>query len=357
MTRAKIAAAGLLGIAVVVVIVLLQQGGLISLQDLLNPGDTNTAAIDHDGRDVPGEGDSLAATAGEEQEPVGAWGSKGAHVSFESVRNLLANADAGQRRSLLADEEKFRELIRQEARNQSLLAAARANNLHEDGNVRFLMERAADNVLREVYMKRLIGNNLAGDFPSDAQIREYYEKNQDRFRLGERVHIWQVFLPVTEAMDEQQVKSVRERAEAVAADIRSGKTSFASAALEYSGHEPSRNNGGYMGLVNVDELRPGLARPILELEQGEISEPVRTEEGIHIVRKGETVTGRAVALDEVRDQVRDHLRNQAANRIREAIHEKAQETYPVDVDEARIEEWRLRLRTDTPVVKERAADS
>lgn len=355
MTRRNIAIAGLISIAVV--IILLQETGLISLRDLFDDLGTKTTEITRDGKGKPAGRETAAAPAGDPGQQAGAWGSEGGAVSFEAVRSLIANAKADQRRTLLADEDKFRELIKREARNQSLLAAARANNLDQYPNVRFLMERAADNVLREVYMKRLVENNLAGDFPSDAQVREYYEKNRERFRLGDRIHVWQVFLPVTEEMDEKQVATVRERAETIAADIRSGEISFSRAALEFSGHQPSRNNGGYMGLVKVDELRSGLAEPILELDEGEISKPVRTEEGIHIIRKGEAVAGREVALDEVRDQIRELLRNQAVSRLREAIYAKAVETYPVDVQDNRIEEWRLRLRTDTPVAEDREEDS
>ncbi len=64
-----------------------------------------------------------------------------------------------------------------------------------------------------------------------------------------------------------------------------------------------------------------------------------------------------MALDEVREQVRELLRNQAVSRLREAIFAKAEETYPVDVPDNRVEEWRLRLRTDTPAARNGGDDS
>lgn len=346
MTRRTLFIFGLL-LAGVIVVLLLDQGGVISLRQMVAGGEG--------GASRPGAGDGV----GKNPEPVTAEpGSAGqdwavpreelkATVSFEYIRRLLANAEANQRRTVLADKEKFRQFIEQEARGRSLLAAARANNLHEDPDIRFVMQRAAENVLKQVYLNRLISNQLPADFPSDAQVRDYYEEHRDRFRLGDRLHVWQVYLPFSEGSDESAKEKVTEKARGIAADIRSGQVSFSQAAREYSAHAPSRNNGGYLGLVKVDELRPELADAILDLKEGRVSDPIVTPEGVHIIRKGETVAGREVALDEVRDQVRQILLNQARGRLRQAIYDKAADTYPVALKQNRIEEWRLRLRTDT----------
>jgi parvulin-like peptidyl-prolyl isomerase len=266
-------------------------------------------------------------------------------LQLNDIQNIVANLDDAQRKALLADAETFKRVVQQEADNLSVLAAARANNLHQDPNVQFLMQRGADNILRENYLNRLIAGRVPADFPTEEQIREYFDKNKERFVLDERVHVWQIFLPVNKDMDDKAVAAVQRRAEDLKKELDAGKTDFAKAAQAHSTHEPSRHNGGYMGLVRVSELKPEVREPLLALEEGKISRPLRTDTGVHILRRGSRVPAQQVKLDEVRQQIRQLLQNQARTQLRQAIFDQARKSYPVDVQESRVEEWRLRLRT------------
>lgn len=268
-------------------------------------------------------------------------------LRFDHVRLLFGNLEPEQRRRLIGDQQRFRQFVRQEARNESLLAAARANNLQDDANVSFLRQRAADNVVRELYMKTLIQSKIPKDFPGDDRIREYYDQHKDQFKVGDRIQIWQIFLPITDNMKDAGIKALEDKADGLVKDLRAGKTSFAEAAYRYSEHEPSRSNGGYMGLIKVADLRPAIGEALAGLQEGRVSDPVRTGDGVHIFRKGTTVPGRLLPLEQVRGQVRQALLKQAVRQLQQAIYDQAASTYPVNLAESKIEEWRLRLRTDT----------
>jgi peptidylprolyl isomerase len=310
----------------------------ISLQEVAGLGGRQPAAAKAGGTagDAPDKETAPAKSpAGPEPE-----------LLFEQVRLLLANLAPEKRRHIIEDQQRFRQFVEQEARNESLLAAARDNRLEDDANVRFLRQRAADNVVRELYMKRLIESKIPEDFPSEDQIRQYYEKNRDQFRVGERVQVWQIFLPFTDKTGESDVKGLESKAEVIVKDIRTGKVSFAEAAYTYSAHESSRSNGGYMGLIKIGDLRPGIDKALEGLEEGRVSAPVKTDEGLHILKKGTTVPGREFALEQVRGQIRRHLLNQAAQQLKQAVYDQAAKSYPVDLKDSKTEEWRLRLRTD-----------
>lgn len=269
-----------------------------------------------------------------------------ATIDLALIKQLMANLEPAQRSALLENDASFKQFIHQEANNLSVISAAKANKVQEDANAVFLMQRGADNILREIYLNKLIDAKLPSGFPSDQQVQEYFDKNQDKFVIAERVHIWQIFFPVNESMDAKAIAALRIKADALAQDIRKGKIDFNSAAIKFSEHQPSKVNGGYMGLINTAELLPGIQAALLKMEEAQISQALTTDTGIHIIKRGAIVPERKVTLDEGRVQIRTLLTNQVRAQLRAAIFEQAAKTYPLDLPDSKIEEWRLRLRTN-----------
>ena len=266
-----------------------------------------------------------------------------ADLSFARVRNVLANVDNQQKQALLADADAFKQFVTQQANRASVLAAARANKVDEDKNTVFLMQHSAENVLHETYLNKLTASKIPADFPSEAQAREYFDKNRETFTLPERVHVWQVFLQVTEDMDEAQLATLQQEAQTIAQDIRSGKLSFAEAAKKYSDHVQSKVNGGYMGLINVTELKPEIGEILLALPADRTSAPIKADTGFHIVKRGARVPTLEVEFAQVNAQIKNLLRQQAATQLRQAAYERAGKTYPIELQDEKIEEWRLQL--------------
>lgn len=333
MTKAKLG---------VVVLLLLGAGALtlvklqgVSLRGLVGLEGAQAVPPASEGKSVSEAGDK----AGQQTEaaPV---------VTFDDIRLIIDNLDKKHRQQLLDNQALFQKIAEQEVRNASLLAAAKANHLQDNPNVKFLMQRAADNLARELYLKRLISSKIPDDFPTQAQIKQYYDNNKDKFRLDDRMHVWQIFLPITDKMGPTDIKALEARADGIVKDIKTGKISFAEAAYAYSAHEQSKINGGYMGLIKIKDLRPGIDNALAALGEGKISQPVKTEEGLHIFKKGATVPARDLTLAEAGGQIRKFLIKQAVEQLRKAVYEQAVKTYPVDLKAAKIEEWRLRLRTE-----------
>jgi parvulin-like peptidyl-prolyl isomerase len=273
------------------------------------------------------------------------------NLDFDYINNVMRNLNQQQRKEVLADEQVFRQFIQQEADSRSVISAAIANKLDRDGNTVFLMQRGAENILRESYVNRLIAAKIPNDFPTEQQVKEYYEKNKGKFVIGKRMHVWQIFLPIEKDMDKKGKAKLKQQAESIIKDINKGKTDFATAASKYSKHEASRNNGGYMGLIKLSDLIPGVEKPLMGLKEGKLSKPIETEAGIHILKRGTLVEEQQIELAQVDVQIRQLLRKQAVAQLRKAIFEQARKTYPIDLKDNRIEELRLRLRTNLQTKK------
>jgi Parvulin-like peptidyl-prolyl isomerase len=268
-------------------------------------------------------------------------------ISFklEELQKFLELVDEKQRKSLLEDEENFRNFVKNEAANKSVYAAARANRVDQNEKNLLIAQRGAENILREIYLRQLLASKIPADFPSDEQIKDYYEKNRDKFVLPERLPVWQIFLSVPEDMAQKDIELLKKKAESIVTDINKNKIEFAAAAIKYSEHAASKFNGGFMGVIKVSDIKPEIQPPLLALSPEKVSQPVISEEGIHILKRGAVITKQELKLEEVREEIKKSLKKQADIELRKAIYQQASKSYPVNIDDKLIEEWRLKIRT------------
>ncbi len=269
-----------------------------------------------------------------------------AKLSLSDVQNILSMANENERKKILADEKVFNDFVKQEASNVSVLVAARANKIETNEQVQRLAQRSVDNIVREVYLNQLLASKIPAGYPSDEQVQENYEQNKDKFVVEERIHTWQIFLPISEGMSKKDIELLKKRGESISNDLRKKKIDFASAAEKYSKHDASRLNGGYMGMIKISDLKPEFKALIASLKQGNVSKPIKTDEGIHILKFGGTVPKQEVTLLQVKPKIRKAMLQQLRAQLRQAVFKQASTTYPVDLNEKKMEEWRLKLRTN-----------
>ncbi|ELZ3091341.1 peptidylprolyl isomerase SurA [Salmonella enterica] len=94
------------------------------------------------------------------------------------------------------------------------------------------------------------------------------------------VHARHILLKPSPIMNDQQA---RLKLEEIAADIKSGKTTFAAAAKEYSQDPGSANQGGDLGWATPDIFDPAFHDALTKLHKGQISAPVHSSFGWHLI--------------------------------------------------------------------------
>lgn len=94
------------------------------------------------------------------------------------------------------------------------------------------------------------------------------------------VHARHILLKPSPIMNDQQA---RLKLEEIAADIKSGKTTFAATAKEYSQDPGSANQGGDLGWATPDIFDPAFRDALTKLHKGQISAPVHSSFGWHLI--------------------------------------------------------------------------
>jgi peptidyl-prolyl cis-trans isomerase D len=232
-----------------------------------------------------------------------------------------------------------------EARLRYDLALAQLTQAVADSAItpRSVLERLAalETEVREVSHARVPAQEFAGRVEVDeAQAKAYYDANVAEFRAPERVRAEYVVLsaealarrnPVTEKevkaayearaaayrVEEQRrashilVKS-REEAEKLAAEVKKSPERFAELAKQHSEDPGSAEKGGDLGFFGPGMMVKPFEEAVFGMKEGEISGPVESEFGFHIIRLTGIQPAKARPLDEVRKEIEEELTRQRA---------------------------------------------
>lgn len=117
---------------------------------------------------------------------------------------------------------------------------------------------------------------------SEEELREYYDNHPDEFHTPKTVEARHVLIKVEQNAPEEAVETARRRAQEVHQKAVDG-ADFAELAVQYS-EGPSADNGGYLGTFRRESMVAPFADKAFSMGAGEISEPVRTRFGWHVIK-------------------------------------------------------------------------
>ncbi len=129
--------------------------------------------------------------------------------------------------------------------------------------------------------------------PTSAQLEAFYQEQQDAFRTDERRKISHILLS-DKSKALEQARQIKERLDT---------SSFEVLASEFSADKLSASQGGNLGLIVAGDMDPDFEKVALGLAEGEVSEPVETEFGFHIIKVTELTAGVVKPYEEVKTVV------------------------------------------------------
>src|SRR5690606_22151035 len=149
---------------------------------------------------------------------------------------------------------------------------------------------------------------------SDDAVRAFYEGNQERFGVAEERQARHILLTLADNAEQGEVDKVMAEAKAIVETLRQDPDKFADIAREKSQDPGSASRGGDLGFFGRGMMVGAFEDAVFALEKGRISDPVRSEFGVHIVEVTDIKPSSIKALDEVRDEIVAELRGQEAGR-------------------------------------------
>jgi peptidyl-prolyl cis-trans isomerase D len=156
-------------------------------------------------------------------------------------------------------------------------------------------------------------DTLASTVPIDSQdLQSWYEKNQSRYAQVEQRRARHILIKVAANADAKSDAAALKKAQELLAQIRKG-ADFADLAKKNSDDSGSATQGGDLGFADASAYVKPFADVLFKMKPGEVSEPVRTEYGYHIIRMDELQPARGKTLADSRAEIEsDYRRDKAA---------------------------------------------
>lgn len=137
---------------------------------------------------------------------------------------------------------------------------------------------------------------------TDEAIRNYYDQNIERYRIQEEVQARHVLIKTDKRSDEEALALINK----VKAEIDGG-LDFAEAATKYSEDDGTKTRGGDLGKFQRGRMVPPFDQAAFSMEVGQISEPIKTQFGYHIIKKEDHTQERLRTFDEVKAAIKSTI--------------------------------------------------
>jgi parvulin-like peptidyl-prolyl isomerase len=153
---------------------------------------------------------------------------------------------------------------------------------------------------------------------SDKDVQAFREARQRKGKSLVDYRLSQIFIALPSPLTRPELEKGEQRALRLLEQIRQG-VPFEELARKHSDDPPAKITGGDLGWIGEREMQPAIMQAVRGLEEGRVSQPVRTEKGIHIFQLERRRTAREMLfeqrMDEVRKQWAAELRRRAAVKI------------------------------------------
>lgn len=164
--------------------------------------------------------------------------------------------------------------------------------------------------------------------PSEQELRERYEAESARFGSPEARLVSHILVRA-EGADADAQREALARAEALAGEARGEGADFAELARRDSGDLGSREQGGDLGWIERGLTDPAFEEVAFALEAGQVSDPVRTDDGYHVILVREIREADQRPFEEVRDELaadyiegeRERLYNERSGELIDLVYQ------------------------------------
>lgn len=146
---------------------------------------------------------------------------------------------------------------------------------------------------------------------ADAALQTYYDAHQAQYTVEEQRSANHILVQVKKDATPEETEAARKKASDLRESIVNGKK-FEDVAKESSDDVGSKAEGGETGLFGRGVMAPEFEQAVFALKPGELSEPVKTEFGYHIIRVKEIKPGGLRPLSEARADVEAAYRKEQA---------------------------------------------
>lgn len=266
-------------------------------------------------------------------------------VTADQVRATIQLLDARQQAALARDPALLSQTVRAILANRLVLKEATAKKWEQQPAVIAQLARARESLIVESYLQSVTAP--PDSFPSEAEIKSVYEANASALLVPRRFRLAQVVVAVPRDADKAAEDTARKKLDDVVKKVKQPGADFGAIAHSSSEDSASAERDGEIGWVNEPDIRPEIRGQVTGLPKAGLTDPIRLDDGWHILKLLDTEAAHTRPFAEVRDTLVQRMRAERIEANRRAyVAELLKQTPPV-VNEIALSKL-LEAKPDVP---------
>jgi peptidyl-prolyl cis-trans isomerase C len=137
---------------------------------------------------------------------------------------------------------------------------------------------------------------------TDANLHKVYEDATKQMGAEQEVHARHILFRVVNPTDDAASKAAETKVKSVIDRVKKGED-FNKLANELTEDPSGKANGGDLGYFTKEQMVPEFSEVAFKLDKGQVSDPIKTQFGWHVLKVEDKRQRQAPAFDTVRDQV------------------------------------------------------
>lgn len=144
---------------------------------------------------------------------------------------------------------------------------------------------------------------------SEESIKSFYDENIEDFRVEQKAKAKHILIKVDEKADAATAEEAKKKIDGILAETKAAGADFAKLADKYTEDPSGKGKGGDLGEFSRGKMVKPFSDAAFSMKPGEISEPVKTQFGWHII-KLESLSPEHKTLAEVKEDIKNRIINE-----------------------------------------------
>ncbi len=173
---------------------------------------------------------------------------------------------------------------------------------------------------RKTLMEGLMAQ-IAKDALTDEAMHKVYDEAIKQMSSEQEVHARHILVRAA-AGDDKASKTAEDKIKAVIARLKKGED-FAKVANEITEDPSGKANGGDLGYFTKEQMVPEFSEVAFKLDKGQISDPVKTQFGWHVIKVEDKRAKQPPKFEDVRPQIERYVVGKAQSELIASLRKDA----------------------------------
>ncbi len=209
---------------------------------------------------------------------------------YPEIHRKRLNTDFASRKRILQD------LVM----NTILSKQAKESGFDKNEEIQKQLEYVKNTFIAKKYMDDILFKGVEID---DIAAKSYYENNKKNFTMPERVRAKHILIKVRKDASKDEIDEKKTKIKGLLEKIKGGEK-FEDLARKFSEDVKTKMKGGDLGFFPKGRMAPEFDKAVFSLNKGEVSDPVKTKFGFHIIKVEDKKPASIIPFDKIKQRVK-----------------------------------------------------